>query len=72
MIMSYRGKRCAFIHVQKKQIRLHVSYHGWVPGVAIQPNTRFDDPDFTESLLTRFKQVFCEIDNDLAKRNGAD
>ena len=67
MIVQYREKRCAFIHIQRKQIRLHVSYHGWAPGLAVQPRTDLDDPQFIGKLFGRFQKVFDAIDVDLRR-----
>ena len=62
MMIRYRSERCAFIHIQRKQIRVHVSCHGWVPGLAVLPNTNLEDPRFSKDLIERFRSVFERID----------
>jgi ATP-dependent helicase Lhr and Lhr-like helicase len=64
MIMTYRQKRCAFVHIQKRQIRLHISYHGWVPGVAVNNKTNLKAGDTVAEMRESFRRAFAEIDAD--------
>jgi hypothetical protein len=65
MVMTYRSKRCAFFHVQKKQIRAHISYHGWVPGISVKKPSDQESGKPSEEILERLQAVFAEIDTDL-------
>ena len=65
MIALYRGKRCAFIHIQRRQIRVHISYRGWVPGISVQPKTDLQDAKFLAELNGQFQSVFDKIDEDI-------
>jgi hypothetical protein len=48
--------------VQKRQIRLHLAHHGWVPGIAIGPRTDLESEAVASEILDRCSLVFAQID----------
>lgn len=65
MLIRYRGERCAFLHIQRRQIRLHIAYRRWVSGLPIGPKTDLGSTEFRDAVRTRFHRVFARIDREL-------
>jgi ATP-dependent Lhr-like helicase len=68
LVVRYRGFRCARPHIQKKQIRLHITHKGWVPGLVIGPETDLSDPAFEEKALKQLQRTCQAIDRLLADK----
>jgi len=70
MSVRYRGMRCIHPNIQQKQIRLHIAYRGWTPGIPIEPETDLDSSEFLSQFWERFEKVKSQIDSELgAKRS---
>jgi hypothetical protein len=60
--VRYRGFRCMNPYIQRKQIRLQITHKGWTPGIAIQPDTDLEDPQFAAQVRTQFERTRQQID----------
>jgi ATP-dependent Lhr-like helicase len=64
-VVRYRGVGCIYPHIQRKQVRLHIRHTGWVPGVAVRPDTDLQSDEFLSAVLSRFHEVKQAIDEKL-------
>ncbi|MHC4248206.1 MAG: ATP-dependent helicase [Planctomycetota bacterium] len=62
LVVRYRGVRCVSPHIQQKQIWVHVTHKGWVPGVRVTPETDLGGEEFRQQVLGRFGATKREID----------
>ena len=62
LAVPYKGRRCFWPGIGKKQLRLHIRHRGWSPGLLITPETDLDSDEFREAVRTRFDQTRREID----------
>ena len=61
-VVRYRGVRCMHIHIQLKQLWLHITHRGWRPGIKIEPDTDLASPAFAQAVRDRFARVRADID----------
>jgi hypothetical protein len=66
--VSYRGERCIWPYVQKKQIWMGISHKGWTQGVIVTPDTDLNGREFKDEFNRKITQTMEAIDAYLAKR----
>ena len=60
--VRYRGFRCISPHIQRKQIWLRITHKGWTRGIAVQPETDLEHPQFVAQLERDFERTRKQID----------
>jgi ATP-dependent Lhr-like helicase len=68
LIVRYRGVRCIAPHVQRRKINLHITHSGWVPPVAIAPDTELGPEGAGPTIMAKFEQTRKAVDEKLEER----
>ncbi len=63
--IRYRGMRCIHPRIMQKQIRVHIAYRRWVPGILVEFDTDVKSPDFISEVMRQFQRVRQQIDSEL-------
>jgi hypothetical protein len=66
--VTYRGERCIWPYVQKKQIWMPISHKGWTPGIIVTPDTNLNGREFKDEFNRQITRNMETIDAYLAKR----
>jgi len=66
--VTYRGERCIWPYVQKKQLYLFITRKGWAPHVIVTPDTDLNGREFNEEFNGKLTGTMETIDAYLAKR----
>ena len=66
--VTYRGERCIWPYVQKKQIWMAISHKGWTPGIIVTPDTDLNGREFRDEFNRQITRNMEIIDAYLAKR----
>ena len=66
--VTYRGERCIWPYVQKKQMYLFICHKGWTPHMMVTLDTDLNGRDFKDEFNGKLTQTMEAIDALLAKR----
>ena len=66
--VTYRGEKCVWPYVQKKQVYLFITHKGWAPYLIVTPDTDLNGREFKDEFNWQITQTMEAIDAYLAKR----
>jgi len=66
--VTYRGERCIWPYLQKKQFWIGISHKGWTSGIIVTPDTDLNGREFKDEFNRKITQTMETIDAYLAKR----
>ncbi len=68
--VTYRGERCIWPYVQKKQFYLFITRKGWAPHIIVTLDTDLNGREFEDEFNGKLTQTMEGIDALLAKKSG--
>ena len=69
--VTYRGERCIWPYIQKKQLYLFITRTAWAPHLIVIPDTDLSGREFKEEFNGMLAGAMEAIDAYLAKRKRA-